>query len=348
MENLNLNVSSSSVSTEQPVITVVMAVYNAAQHLHKSILSVQAQTYKNWRMICVDDGSTDSSLTLLQKYASEDSRITYITKKNGGPASARAKAYEVLTTPYAIILDSDDKYTEDLLEHLLEVVTKEKVDCVAPNLLIEQANGEFMDWNKCYHWAAGDYISGKEAFERCFIGASLHGVNLWNSELLKTYATGENATYNHFNEDEYIQRLLFINSNKVIFSKGSYIYTRNSSSITKGLPLKHLGYLSTSKKYIDLIQEYNIPDEIGNNIKEYYLRHIIALQIRLYQNRQNVTKEHYQIIRTELKKAYNDAMKYRNCYNFKDKKFSWIYKYAATSNYQWFCLTAWIFSLIKS
>lgn len=347
MENSNPNASSSGILTDYPIITVVMAVYNAAQHLRRSISSVQAQTYKNWRMICVDDGSTDNSLELLQEYALQDKRITYITKENGGPASARAKAYECLTTPYAIILDSDDKYSEDLLEHLLQIVTKEKVDCVAPNLLIEQVDGSFMDWNKCHHWEAGDCISGKEAFERCFIGASLHGVNLWNSELLKTYATGENATYNHFNEDEYIQRLLFINSNKVIFSKGNYIYTRNSKSITKGLPLKHLGYLSTSKKYIDLIQEYNINNEVGNNIKEYYLRHIIALQIRLYKNKQDIATEHYIFIRSELKKAYKDAMRYRACYSFKDKRMSWIYKYAATSNYHLFCLTTWIFSFLK-
>lgn len=347
MEGSNPNVLNLDILTKQSVITVVMAVYNAEQYIHRSIQSVQAQTYKDWKMICVNDGSTDNTLDILCEYALRDTRISYITKENGGPASARAVAYEKLTTPYAIMLDADDIYTEDLLENLVKIAQEKRPDCIAPNLLIEQSDGSYMDWNTCYHWREGDVISGKEAFSKCFVGASLHGVNLWNSDLLRKYATGDNANYNQFNEDEYIQRLLFINSKEVFFSNGSYIYTRNNKSITKGLPLKHLGYLSTCRKYIELIDKYHIGMEIANSIKEYYLRHIIALQIRLYKNMKGMSREHYHIMLSELKKAYSDAIRYRDCCSFKDKRIPWIYKYAATSNYRLFCFTTWIFSFCK-
>ena len=106
------------------IVTVVMAVYNASKTLHRAIDSLINQTYSNWLLICVNDGSTDNSLEILQQYALNDPRIKVLSQKNGGPAAARAKAYEIVSTPYAIILDSDDTYSSDLLECLTETALR--------------------------------------------------------------------------------------------------------------------------------------------------------------------------------------------------------------------------------
>lgn len=165
-------------------IGVVMAVYNASETLKSAIESVRNQSYSNWIMVCVDDGSTDNSFDILQEYSLQDSRITVFGKENGGPASARAMAYEFITTPYTITLDSDDCFSPDLLQSLVSMVLQTNADAIAPNFLIEQADGSVMNWNEVYHYQVGQSMSGEEAFSRIFIQPSVHGVNLWKTELL--------------------------------------------------------------------------------------------------------------------------------------------------------------------
>ena len=239
------------------IVTVVMAVYNASKTLHRAIDSLINQTYSNWLLICVNDGSTDNSLEILQQYALNDPRIKVLSQKNGGPAAARAKAYEIVSTPYAIILDSDDTYSSDLLECLTETVLRTHADAIVPNVKVEQTDGSFMDWNQTFHFHADIEMKGEEAFSRTLIRASMHGINMWKSELIRLFALNNNATYNRINADEYIQRLLFLNCKKVVFSNGTYYYRRNKNSITQKYSVRHLRYLDTCRKLIALIPEYH-------------------------------------------------------------------------------------------
>lgn len=239
------------------IVTVVMAVYNASKTLHRAIDSLINQTYSNWLLVCVNDGSTDNSLEILQQYALNDLRIKVLSQKNGGPAAARAKAYEIVSTPYTIILDSDDTYSSDLLEHLTATALRTHADAIVPNVKVEQTDGSFMDWNQTFHFHAGMEMKGEEAFVRTFIQASMHGYILWETALIKKYALNNNATYNRINADEYIQRLLFLNCKKIVFSNGTYYYRRNKNSITQKYSIRHLGYLDTCRKLIALIPEYH-------------------------------------------------------------------------------------------
>ena len=94
-------------------LTVLMPIYNAERFLHESIDSLLAQTSNNWKLICIDDGSTDSSKAIVEDYCKKDSRIKLICQENAGPAVARARAIEIADTEYVSILDSDDAYAPD-------------------------------------------------------------------------------------------------------------------------------------------------------------------------------------------------------------------------------------------
>ena len=202
-------------------VTVVMAVYNAEKTLPRAIDSVINQTYCNWLLICVNDGSTDNSLDVLYQYAEKDTRIRVLTQENEGPAAARAKAYEVVETPYVIMLDADDFYSLDLLECLVTKANQSGADAIVPNVKIEQIDGRFMDWNQSYHFTLGMEMDGREAFSRTFIEPSMHGINLWKTDLVKRFSNKENTEYNKMNADEFIQRLLFLNSKKIVFSESA-------------------------------------------------------------------------------------------------------------------------------
>ena len=70
-------------------VSVIIPVYNAEQYLRKCLDSVLAQTYQNFEIICIDDGSTDNSGAICDEYAKKDSRVRVLHKENGGVSSAR-------------------------------------------------------------------------------------------------------------------------------------------------------------------------------------------------------------------------------------------------------------------
>ncbi len=109
----------------QPLISVVIPVYNTEKYVEKCVESVKNQTYKNVEIILVDDGSPDGSPALLDRIARENENIKVVHKKNGGLSSARNAGMEVMTGEYVLFLDSDDTLTEKTLETLFDAMQKE-------------------------------------------------------------------------------------------------------------------------------------------------------------------------------------------------------------------------------
>lgn len=97
----------------KPTISVIVPVYNAERFVVKCIESVQAQTYTNWQMILVDDGSKDKSLEVCQKYANLDNRISVIHQENAGAGAARNTGLAKAVGEYVVFIDSDDYVDKD-------------------------------------------------------------------------------------------------------------------------------------------------------------------------------------------------------------------------------------------
>ena len=104
----------------QPLITIIMAVYNAEQWLHKSIGSVLDQTYANWELFCMDDGSTDNSLLQLKEFAEQDRRIHVYTYEHTGSHSAMVnKAINLSKGEYVTTIDADDYIAKSAIKKLI-------------------------------------------------------------------------------------------------------------------------------------------------------------------------------------------------------------------------------------
>ena len=89
-------------------ISVIIPVYNAENYVSRCIESVLAQTYNDWQMILVDDGSKDKSLEICQKYADADNRISVMHQENAGPGIARNAGIAEASGSYVVFIDSDD------------------------------------------------------------------------------------------------------------------------------------------------------------------------------------------------------------------------------------------------
>lgn len=109
-------------------VTIVVPVYNVEPYLRECLDSVLAQTFADWECVCVDDGSTDGSSSILSEYAGKDHRFQIIRQPNGGLSSARNAGMDAATGKYLYFLDSDDMLVEEALERLQSLAEKDELD----------------------------------------------------------------------------------------------------------------------------------------------------------------------------------------------------------------------------
>lgn len=113
-----------------PKISVVLPVYNVGSYLPETLNSLAHQSYKDFEVICVNDGSTDNSLQILQEFANSDGRFKIINQKNSGVAIARNNGLKAASGEYIYFMDSDDTVHPQLLEICLNMAEQNKADLV--------------------------------------------------------------------------------------------------------------------------------------------------------------------------------------------------------------------------
>lgn len=150
------------------MISAIVPVYNTEKLVGRCIDSVISQTYPDWELILVDDGSTDGSLGVLKQYETNDSRIKVIHQENAGPGLARNKGIQNASGDYIVFIDSDDIIKPDYFEKL----SHETADVVFID--IDQVDEDF-------HVQRKEYMSGYQ---------SLSMENLHRSQMTGKYSWG--------------------------------------------------------------------------------------------------------------------------------------------------------------
>ncbi len=121
------------VKMKEPLISVLIPVYNAESFISKCLDSVLCQTYTNIEVICLDDGSKDNSLAILTEYQKKDNRIKIISRENRGEDSTRKELIDNVSGDFFVFVDIDDWIEKDLIETAFNVMRKENVDLVEYN-----------------------------------------------------------------------------------------------------------------------------------------------------------------------------------------------------------------------
>jgi len=128
------------------LVSIIMPIYNAEKYLSEAIESILNQTYKNIELICINDGSTDNSLKILEEYAIRDSRIKVYSQENHGEAYTRNRGLELITGKYTTFIDSDDTCSIDSIETALNTAIKNDSNIVINFLNIHNnCNKEIKD-----------------------------------------------------------------------------------------------------------------------------------------------------------------------------------------------------------
>ena len=116
-----------------PVFSVILPAYNAARFIERCLLSLQAQTFQDWEVLCVDDGCQDGTGEILDRFAAGDARIRVLHKANEGVGAARNDAVAMATGEYVLFLDSDDFLHPQMMEICLSLAERDGSDIVAIN-----------------------------------------------------------------------------------------------------------------------------------------------------------------------------------------------------------------------
>lgn len=161
-----------------PKISIITPVYNASEHLKITVDSVLSQSFKDYELILVDDGSVDDSLEICKKYAESDSRIIVIHQKNQGVAAARQSGLVKATGDYIIHLDADDFFFSDALERLYRHAIDTDSDITIGNYVVSYPDNHSKVCSYGYKKLDSD-----ELIDKIFLG-EIHGA-LWNKLIKK-------------------------------------------------------------------------------------------------------------------------------------------------------------------
>ena len=125
-----------------PLISIIVPVYNVESYLKRCIESILNQTFRDFELILVNDGSTDNSEIICKEYALKDERIKYFYQRNKGVSEARNKGIDNSSGEYIQFIDSDDYVDENFLEIVVNRFKRDNSDIVFIGFYNEYNNGE--------------------------------------------------------------------------------------------------------------------------------------------------------------------------------------------------------------
>ena len=214
----------------QPLITIIIPIYNVEKYLTRCVDSVLQQTYTNLEIILVDDGSPDNCGRICNEYAELDPRIRVIHKTNGGVSSARNAGLDIMTGEYLMFVDSDDYIALDCVEYLFGLIKRFSAQISIGNY-VETRGGEY-EFKQALESVG--LISGRKAIERQFGRKTVQYVSPWAKLYVRSLFTGLRFPEGLLHEDEGIMYRLFYDCDQIAVSQRDvYAYYYNPKGITK-------------------------------------------------------------------------------------------------------------------
>ena len=286
----------------EPLISVIIPIYNVDKYLRRSVESVRTQTYQNLEIILINDGSTDQCGQICSAMAQEDKRIVVIEKEYGGVADARNAGVAAAHGEYIVFVDSDDYVTGNMIKMLYDRLIRDEADLALCNLkFVNEKNEickdsvEILDgiWDEGRYWQ--EYYEGSRVF------CSVLWNKLYKAELLKNVRFPKGRLH----EDEAVLFDIIHQCGKIsVMKETGYFYLQRKNSIMgKKNPVRDFdaadAYLKRAVKFYEI-------KEI--KLAETTLIRSITYIIRVYLNVDMTVSENLQKYHT-AKEMYDKAYK---------------------------------------
>lgn len=205
-------------------ITVIIPVYKCEKFVGKCIESIQAQTFKDWHLILVDDGSPDKAGEICEQYAAKDKRIIVLHQINRGPGAARNNGIEHCNTRWFTFIDSDDCIEKDYLENFHPEIMNEDHSISIQGYKRVELDGTQLD--EKYHFQEMTY-SGKNVIDDSFASAPIfeYGQSfgkLYNLKIVNDYCIRENQDIKL--SEDHLFNIEYLDHVKSVYTHGGSKY----------------------------------------------------------------------------------------------------------------------------
>ncbi len=257
------------------LISIIVPIYNVEEYLCRCIDSILNQSYKNFELILVDDGSPDNCPKICDAYAKRDHRIIVIHKKNGGLSDARNYGIEIAKGKFLIFIDSDDfihsKYVEKM--YLIQKETKSDLVICGYNTVVSMDDIDFkQEFSNQYK-----IVTPKQAINQIYSDIPYNGLIIvvaWNKLYKRELFKNIRYPFGKISEDNFVIVDILEQCEKIAISEDKmYYYVISENSITRSkYSIKNFDLLDAMELRTDKIIKYG--NEVYKKHINYYLNQI--------------------------------------------------------------------------
>lgn len=273
----------------QPLVSVVVPIYNVEKYLDRCITSVVNQTYKNLEIILVDDGSPDKCPEMCDEWAKKDSRIKVIHKKNEGLGMARNTGIDNSNGKYIFFFDSDDYVDSAIAEKCVDAIVRENSDVVIYGRYDVYDDGrreekKVIATESCF----GEESIKKRLLPGMFTYDMGFGVSscgkMFNADIIRNNNLRFKSESEIISEDAYFALEFFtLTASAVVIPDSLYYYCKRSNSLTRTFKrerqTKNNIFL---EKSLQFIKNSSLPDVVEAHIKARYHSYTLAAIKQIY------------------------------------------------------------------
>ena len=195
---------------KKPMISVIVPVYQVQEYLEPCLDSIVNQTYQNLEIILIDDGSTDNSGVICDKYAGNDSRIKVIHKRNGGLSSARNVGLRIAEGDLIGFVDSDDWIEPDMYSYLQSVLSENSADIVTCAIVTD---------NLTFKQNTMTVLDKESALKSLLLDGSKIGNSMWNKLFTRNVWEGISFPEGMIMEDAATIHKCILKTNKIVITE---------------------------------------------------------------------------------------------------------------------------------
>lgn len=256
------------------LVSIIVPAYNVENYIASSIKSVLNQTYKNFELIIVIDGSKDNSEAIAREFEKADSRVKVYTKSNGGISDARNYGLNIATGDFIYFLDSDDWIEPSLLEENLKIIIQDNLDFIVFGFYQDKVDAQEKIIKQAQHipeqaiWNNGDAIN-----------VTPYMLNLlgyvWNKIYRKAYLDKHEIKFVNnvsFLEDMIFNAKVYQYSQKIVFNQMPYVHymQRPVTTLTKKFHKQSFDWIKLNHKallnFINAWSFTNKQQVLANNL----------------------------------------------------------------------------------
>ena len=316
-----------------PTISVIVPVYKVEKYIHRCVDSILGQTYTDFELILVDDGSPDNCGAICDEYAAKDSRVVVIHQENGGLSAARNAgidwAFANSDSQWLSFIDSDDWVHPNYLKFLFQATIEHNVDCA----ICEADKVSELQEDK-YYEGESILLAAEEAYSNYYEVTIVACAKLFKKKLFEYIR----FPLGRLHEDAFtIYKILFEAGNIAICWDPIYFYFQNPDGImnSRWTP-KRLDEIEAHEEQISYLRGNKYPRALNREVQVYLrvlARHIVAA--RKTEEFVSYSKK----IRNKLRRA---LVKYSRQHGFTIEGNEWVFENAFPQcmNFYWLCVAA--------